>query len=79
MSVVDLVSAITEDFNATPVQDVNIDGLIKKVLAENESAVQSYKAGKQNSLEFLLGQVLRLASTKPDVAKLRQNLISLLQ
>jgi aspartyl-tRNA(Asn)/glutamyl-tRNA(Gln) amidotransferase subunit B len=79
MSVVDLITAIGKDVDETPTQDADLDGIIKKVLAENESAVQSYKAGKQNSLEFLLGQVMRSASIKPDVAKLRQLLISLLQ
>ena len=79
MSVDDLLSVVVKSTDKVPTQDVDIDNIIKKVLAENESAMQSYKAGKQNSLEFLLGQIMRLASIKPDVVALRQKLTEILK
>lgn len=76
MSIESVMAKISE---SVPAQDTDMDNIIKKVLVENESAVQSYKAGKQSSLEFLLGQVMRSASTKPDATKLRQALTLLLR
>jgi len=78
MSVEDFAYAVAKNADSTPVESTNIDSIITKVLAENESAVLSYKAGKQSSLEFLLGQVMRPLPTKPDVARLRQALMLLL-
>lgn len=74
-----VTAVMAKTIDNIPTHDNNLDDIIKKVLAENESAVQSYKAGKQNSLEFLLGQVMRSTPTKPDVATLRQKLTEILK
>lgn len=76
VSVEDFVAAMEK---VTPVSAESVDDIIKKVLIDNESAVQSYKAGKLHSLEFLLGQVMKVASTKPDIAILRQRLTEILK
>jgi Asp-tRNA(Asn)/Glu-tRNA(Gln) amidotransferase B subunit len=70
MSVEDIARLVAKSSYSVPAPDINIDDIIKKVLAENESAVQSYKAGKQNALQFLIGMVLKEAGGKisPDAA-----------
>ncbi len=65
------------DKESEPTEDVDV--AVTKVIDENPSAVQSYKAGKQGSLEFLLGQIIKSSATKPDVAKLRQTLLEKLK
>lgn len=42
---------------------------ITEVIAENVDAVESYKAGKENVLQFLVGQVMRKTSGKADASK----------
>ena len=36
-----------------------LDTIIEKVIKNNEKAVSDYKAGNENSLQFLLGMVMR--------------------
>ncbi len=45
--------------------------IVRKVLSENEDAVQSYLGGKEKALNFLLGQVMRATRGKanPNVVK----------
>jgi len=38
--------------------DSELEKVIKNVMLKNDKAVQDYKAGKQNSLQFLAGQVM---------------------
>ena len=50
-------------------QDVNKDEkIIKEIILKNPKAVEDYKAGKQNSLQFLAGQVMAKTrgTAKPD-------------
>ncbi|MDP2717856.1 MAG: hypothetical protein Q8P02_03885, partial [Candidatus Micrarchaeota archaeon] len=37
----------------------DMKALVQKILSENEKAVSEYRAGKQKSLEFLLGEFLK--------------------
>ncbi len=39
---------------------------LKKAIEENSEAVEDYKAGKGASLNFLVGQVMRLTRGKAD-------------
>ncbi len=43
-----------------------IEEIIKKVIKENKKAVQDYKQGKKESLNFLLGQVMRYSKKRAD-------------
>jgi aspartyl-tRNA(Asn)/glutamyl-tRNA(Gln) amidotransferase subunit B len=75
MSVDQIIQALSEDATPTEVtSDQNVDDIIKKVLEKNPSAVESYKAGKQGSFEFLLGQTIKLLGTKLDMVELRRKL-----
>lgn len=42
---------------------------IKKVLEENQKAVSDYKKGQENSLQFLIGQVMKATQGKADAEK----------
>jgi len=48
--------------------DSGIEKIIKDVIAKNPKAAADYKAGKQNSLQFLAGQVIAATrgTAKPD-------------
>ena len=48
--------------------DLELEKIIKDVMLKNSKAVQDFKAGKQNSLQFLAGQVMAATrgTAKPD-------------
>jgi aspartyl-tRNA(Asn)/glutamyl-tRNA(Gln) amidotransferase subunit B len=51
--------------------DKVVEEAISKVIAENEAAVAEYRAGKEKTFGFLMGQVMRKLAGKgnPDMAK----------
>ena len=57
----------------------DLANVVKKVLEANPSAVQNYKAGKQGSFEFLLGQAIKSLGTRPNMEELRQKLVEKLK
>lgn len=61
----------TKDYKAqTVMEDVDekeLAKLIDEVISENEKAVEDYKNGKEASLMFLLGQVMKKLGKKVDV------------
>lgn len=56
---------VTEKTVADPKQ---VEKVISDVLAANSKAVADYKAGKQNSFQFLLGQCMRVLGRSTDTA-----------
>jgi aspartyl-tRNA(Asn)/glutamyl-tRNA(Gln) amidotransferase subunit B len=58
--------------------DSELEKIIKQVIDKNLKAVEDYKAGKQNSLQFLAGQVMKetRSTAKPD--KVQELLLKLL-
>lgn len=48
--------------------DSELEKIIQEVISKNPKAVEDYKAGKQNSLQFLTGQVMAVTrgTAKPD-------------
>ncbi len=48
-----------------------IEKLAKKVINENKEAVKNYKSGKKESLNFLIGQVMRLTGNRADYKVVR--------
>ena len=48
--------------------DSELENIIKEVMAKNTKAIEDYKSGKQNSLQFLAGQVMAATrgTAKPD-------------
>jgi aspartyl-tRNA(Asn)/glutamyl-tRNA(Gln) amidotransferase subunit B len=51
--------------------DSQIEGMISEVITGNEQAVADYKAGKQQSLGFLIGQVMKISKGRanPEVVR----------
>lgn len=52
-----------------------LEKAIKKVINQNQDAVESYKSGKENALQFLMGMVMRETKGKADAEKVRNLLI----
>ena len=59
--------------------DDEMEEIIKEVIAKNPKPAEDYKAGKENALQFLAGQVMAATKgrAKPDVVQ--QTLKRLLQ
>ena len=43
-----------------------IEKIVKKVITENKKAVEDYKNGEQKSMNFLIGQVMKLSNKRAD-------------
>jgi len=73
-------SQIIEDENLMPIaNDTELENIIKKVLSENPKPVADYKAGKQNSFAFLIGQTMSASKGKANPQKAAQLLKKLLE
>ncbi len=59
--------------------DKQLSDILQKILSLNPTAVEDYKKGKLNSIEFLVGQVMRETKGKADVSKVRELLIQTFQ
>jgi len=59
---------------AKDLSEKDIENAVEKAMAENKQAVADLKRGQQKSLNFLVGQVMRLTRAKAD-AKIVQNII----
>ena len=65
-------NALIDGKNLAQVSDVGaLKSVIEEVIAKNAKSVQDYKAGKENALMFLLGQVMKASGGKanPKIAK----------
>jgi len=56
-----------------------IEKLAKKVIKENPKAVQDYKLGQQNALNFLIGQIMKLSDKRADYKASKELLEKLLK
>jgi aspartyl-tRNA(Asn)/glutamyl-tRNA(Gln) amidotransferase subunit B len=53
-------SHIAEEKDLGQVSDTGeLDGIVDKILTDNPSAVEDFRAGKENSIKFLMGQVMK--------------------
>ncbi|MDO8264812.1 MAG: Asp-tRNA(Asn)/Glu-tRNA(Gln) amidotransferase subunit GatB, partial [Candidatus Parcubacteria bacterium] len=58
-------SNIIEGKDLTMITDeVEIKNIVKEVISQNPAAVADFKKGKQNSLQFLVGQVMAKSKGK---------------
>jgi aspartyl-tRNA(Asn)/glutamyl-tRNA(Gln) amidotransferase subunit B len=61
--------------------DVELENIVKETIKKNQKAVEDYRAGKQNSIQFLAGQVMAATrgTANPDKARdlLKKNLENL--
>ena len=71
---------IIEDKNLKQVSDKGaIEKIAKKAIGENQEAVQDYKKGKENAIQFLVGQVMKNSKGKAHPEEARKILKSLLE
>jgi len=59
--------------------ETEIEKIAKTVIEKNEKAVQDYKSGKKQSLNFLIGQIMRLSNRRADYKTAREILEKLLK
>ena len=55
--------------NADEVSNISVEAvenLCKQVISENNHVVEEYKSGKAASLNYLIGQVMRLSNRRAD-------------
>lgn len=61
---------IIADKNLSQVDDEGeIEGVVKNIISENPGPVEDYRKGKQNALQFLLGQVMKETKGKVNPKK----------
>lgn len=58
--------------------DSSIEKIVKEVVAKNPKAVEDYKKGKQNALQFLAGQVMAASRGTANPGKARELLLKIL-
>jgi aspartyl-tRNA(Asn)/glutamyl-tRNA(Gln) amidotransferase subunit B len=56
-----------------------IEEIVKKIIGENPQAASDYKKGKEEALQFLIGQAMRQTKGKTNPEVLKECLISLLK
>ncbi|MBI4121635.1 MAG: Asp-tRNA(Asn)/Glu-tRNA(Gln) amidotransferase subunit GatB, partial [Candidatus Ryanbacteria bacterium] len=70
---------IARDKNLFQTSDTGeLEEIVKKVIAENSSAVTEYKKGKQNALQFLVGQAMKASKGKGNPESIRDLLSRML-
>lgn len=52
--------------------------LIEQAIASNPDAVADFRSGKQNAIQFLVGQVMKLSKGKADAAEAREKIVTFL-
>lgn len=52
--------------------DKEINDFIEKVIKDNSKAVEDYKSGQQQALNFLIGQVMKLSNKRADFRKVKE-------
>jgi len=72
--------AIMEDLNLGQIRgDDELMSAVRKVIAENPKATADFRAGKEQSITFLTGQLMRLTRGRADPATARRLLMEELQ
>lgn len=77
MSVDEVVGILSQ--KADLLSDDELTNIARQVIDQNDSAVTNYKNGKENSLMFLVGQVMSLSKGKADAQKVKSLLQELLK
>lgn len=65
------VNKIMKKKGLKPLRESDVEKIIKKVLEDNPKAVSDYKNGNNNSINFLIGIVLKETKFQADVKKVR--------
>jgi aspartyl-tRNA(Asn)/glutamyl-tRNA(Gln) amidotransferase subunit B len=69
-------TSIMEEKNLGQIEDAGeIETIVEKIIAANPKAVEDFKAGKEASFKFLVGQVMREAKGKANPAMINKLLL----
>jgi aspartyl-tRNA(Asn)/glutamyl-tRNA(Gln) amidotransferase subunit B len=69
-------SSIIEEKGLSQISDDSqIEDMIAQVISGNEQAVKDYQAGKQQSLGFLIGQVMKISRGRANPELVRNILV----
>lgn len=74
-----LVQQIASSKQTIAIDEKELEKVINDVIKANEKAVTDYKSGKEASLMFLLGQVMRTLGKKVDAAQVKHSLLKKLK
>ena len=73
---VDIIKIITSK-NLSTIPTLEIEAVVKQIIQKNSKAVEDYKKGKEQSLMFLLGQVMKELKGKGNAQIVKSALIKL--
>lgn len=71
----EIVKMVVESKKKDEISPDALASLISEVLTENTQAVEEFKAGKENVIMFLLGQVMRKAGKKLDAEMVKLSIL----
>jgi len=78
VSPVELVKILRQKQTTTKIGGSDLEKIVLEVLKENQKAVEDYKKGKTNALQFLIGQVMAKTRGQANLGELKEKLIKLL-
>ncbi len=79
MDVKEIISA-EEEKNKGRIDDTKeLEKIVKDVLEQNKKAVDDYKKGNTNSLQYIIGQIMRVSKGKANASSLKEIVIKLIQ
>lgn len=79
ISPIALVKQIAASKQTATIDDKELEGFIEQVFAENEKAVDEFKAGKETVIMFLLGQTMKKIGRKIDANQVKEKLLKMLK
>jgi len=71
--------SINQKGDISKIADTAVINICYRVISENKKAVLDYKNGQENSLNFLVGQVMKLSERRADFKVARETLIKVLK
>lgn len=74
-----LIEQIKSDKKTETVDESELSSVISLVINENEKAVEEYKNGKENVLQFLIGQTMRKLEKKVDLELVKNAILKALK
>lgn len=69
-----LIADVTASKQVATVDEKELTRVVEVVMTENEKAVTDYKSGKESVIMFLVGQVMKRLSVKPDARIVKETL-----
>lgn len=79
VSPIALVKQIASSKQTATIDDKQLEGFIEEVFAENEKAVDEFKAGKETVIMYLLGQTMKRIGQKVDANQVKEKLLKMLK